>query len=96
MARSDPRKGEKRKRVGLRGVHLRKAYATNAAWRATGKAAVNRAAAVVTAWSAVARGGEVAPGREGGPMRSDLAWVPASPGVEAHAVLMLCLDLNTN
>ena len=50
---------------------------------------MNEAAAIATAWQAVARGGEVAAGSETGPVRGDVEWIRAKFGVEQHAVLWL-------
>jgi hypothetical protein len=82
----------RRKRRGLRGKHLRKAWRASASLRANTPAAVNRFAAVATAWQALARAAEVAPGAarwdpRKSPTRADLEHHGKGKG--AHYVLWL-------
>ena len=76
----------RRGRRGLRRRHLDAAWKASAALRANTADAVNRIAAVSTAWQAVARGAEVAPDRFSArkhPTRADL--VHSKPGSEQAA-----------
>ena len=59
LRRERPRQ-QRRKRRGIRRAHLRAAWRASAKLRGDGRAAVNCWAAAVTAWQALARGGEVA------------------------------------
>ena len=85
MRRKEPVR-VRRGRRGLRRKHLDAAWEASAMLREKTADAVNRIAAVSTAWQAVARGAEVAPDRFSAkrhPTRADL--VHSKPGTEQPA-----------
>ena len=90
----DPLHGIRRKRRALRRRHLRRAWRKSAALRADHPDAVNRWAAIVTGWHALARGGELCGGAKRGktkvhpPSRADLSFGRTARGVR-FACLML-------
>jgi hypothetical protein len=81
----------RRGRRGLRSAHLQKAWEASPSLRANTSEAVTRIAAVSVAWQALARSGEVAPGRAWDPSRcctrADLQH--RGRGRRAHYVLWL-------
>ena len=95
----DKLSGIRRKRRALRRRHLRKAWRASPALRSDSSDAVNKWAALTTAWHALARGGELCQrprskasaagqARPSAPKRSDLSF-----GVTASGVRFACLML---
>jgi hypothetical protein len=87
----DPLAGVRRKRRGFRRRHLRKLWKLCADVRAETPDAVNRIAALGTAWHVLARGGEICPGAfdaERYPSRADLEFHRATDGCR-YVVLWL-------
>ena len=93
----DPLSGMRRKRRALRRRHLRKAWRKSARLRADSPDAVNRWAALATAWHALARGGELCerPAMKGSsarptgsPMRADLSFGVARGGGRFACVML--------
>ena len=90
----DPLHGMRRKRRALRRRHLKRAWNKSAELRADTPDAVNKWAAIVTGWHALARGGELCGGAKRGkaktlpPSRADLSFGKTAKGVR-FACLML-------
>ena len=95
----DPLHGIRRKRRALRRRHLRRAWKQSAALRADHPDAVNRWAAIVTGWHALARGGELCGGAKRGkarvcpPSRADLSFGRTTRGVRFACLMLRPLKL---
>ena len=97
MRRKEPVR-VRRGRRGLRRRHLDAAWKASATLRGTTADAVNRIAAVSTAWQAVARGAEVAPDRFSAtrhPTRADLQHSNPKSGPPSYTVWLTPLKKKT-
>ena len=87
MVREDSILAIRKKRIGVRGAHLTKAFPVVFPKAIEDSPqAVNEAAMVSTAWQVLGRGGEMTSKEL---VRSDIQWVRASKGTQAHAILWL-------
>ena len=82
MIRIEDKNAIRKKRVGIRCNHLKKAYPTLKGERS----GIAHSAMIATAWKTLARSGEIC---NKGLRRSDLLWVKRTKKVKAHVVLWL-------